>query len=247
MSAGKRCPCRTVLGRLEPFGRGRRVYGSTSNEPNVERLRSLAAFDHVDGYALAFPQLGDTGAVQRRGMHKNVLAAAVPHDEAEPFIGGVELHRADLLDRGLVGRCIGSLGPRTPRLLLLRGAAGDAQDFRYLRPLGPRTGADLERRARRDTAVPAAFNHTRVQEGITGPIGKLYETEPLVGVVPFDTAWTGEPTGPSNLWALDPGVDPKPRRGVSKLSSSKPRRRVGRKSLSLLLTGVPGSSGILPL
>jgi hypothetical protein len=25
-----------------------------------------------------------------------------------------------------------------------------------------------------------------VQEGITGPIGKLYETEPLVGVIPFD-------------------------------------------------------------
>ena len=69
---------------------------------------------------------------------------------------------------------------------MLRGAAIDAQDFRYLRPLGPRTGADLERRARRDTAVPAAFNHTRVQEGITGPIGKLYETEPLVGVIPFD-------------------------------------------------------------
>src|SRR5271155_1297697 len=74
------------------------LYGSASNEPNIERLRSLAAFDHVDGYALAFPQLGDTGPVQRRGMHKNVLAATVPHDESEPFIGGVELHRADLLD-----------------------------------------------------------------------------------------------------------------------------------------------------
>ena len=30
------------------------LYGSTSNEPNVERLRSLAAFDHSYGYPLTF-------------------------------------------------------------------------------------------------------------------------------------------------------------------------------------------------
>jgi hypothetical protein len=52
----------------------------------------------------------------------------------------------------------------------------------------------------------------------------------------FTTAWTGGPGGASNLCALDPGVDPKLRLGVSKLSSSKSRRRVERKSLSLLLT-----------
>src|SRR5437773_2695251 len=79
------------------------------------------------------------------------------------------------------------------------------------------------------------------------PSASCTKPNPLSGLYHLTTAWTGGPAGASNLWALDPGVDPKPRRGVSKLSSSKPRRRVGRKSLSLLLTGVPGSSGILPL
>ncbi len=68
----------------------------------------------------------------------------------------------------------------------LRGAAVDAQDFGYLRPLRPGTGADLERCAWRYTSVAAALNHTHMQEGIAGPIGKLYETESLVGIVPFD-------------------------------------------------------------
>ena len=61
----------------------------------------------------------------------------------------------------------------------------------YLRPLGPRTGADLERRSRRDTAVPAAFNHTRVQEGITGPIGKLYAAPGCFEVVVVEATATG--------------------------------------------------------
>ena len=70
--------------------------------------------------------------------------------------------------------------------LLLRGAAVDAQDFGYLWPLGAGTGADLERRARRHAIVAAAFDHTHMQEGIAGPIGKLYESESFVGIVPFD-------------------------------------------------------------
>jgi hypothetical protein len=69
---------------------------------------------------------------------------------------------------------------------LLRGAAVDAQDFGYLWPLGPGASADLERRARRHATVTAALDHTHVQEGVAGPIGKFYEAEPLVGVVPFD-------------------------------------------------------------
>ena len=48
------------------------MYGSTSNEPNVERLRSLAAFDHVDGYALAFRE-----------------APIRPVGEQSAFIGGL--------------------------------------------------------------------------------------------------------------------------------------------------------------
>jgi len=34
--------------------------------------------------------------------------------------------------------------------------------------------------------VAAALDHTHMQEGIARPIGKLYEAEPLFGVVPFD-------------------------------------------------------------
>src|SRR5207237_1623441 len=52
--------------------------------------------------------------------------------------------------------------------------------------IGPRSGADLEHRARRYAAVAAALDHTHMQEGIPRPIGKLYEAEPLFGVVPFD-------------------------------------------------------------
>jgi hypothetical protein len=32
--------------------------GSISDEPDIDGLRSLAAFDHVDGYPLAFRQIG---------------------------------------------------------------------------------------------------------------------------------------------------------------------------------------------
>jgi hypothetical protein len=69
---------------------------------------------------------------------------------------------------------------------LLRGAAVEAQDFGNLWPLGPRTGANLERRARRHAIVAAALDHTHMQEGIARPIGQLDKAEALVGVVPFD-------------------------------------------------------------
>jgi MFS family permease len=62
----------------------------------------------------------------------------------------------------------------------------DTQDFGYLWPLRPWTGADLERRAGRHATVTAALDHTHVQEGVAGSIGKFREAEPLVGVVPFD-------------------------------------------------------------
>jgi hypothetical protein len=66
------------------------------------------------------------------------------------------------------------------------------------------------------------------------PSASCTNPNPLSGLYHLTTAWTGRPEGASNLWALD--GDPRLCRGDSKLSSSKPRRRVGRKSLSLLLT-----------
>jgi hypothetical protein len=49
----------------------------------------------------------------------------------------------------------------------------------------------------------------------------LAKPNPFSGLYHLTTAWTGGPEGASNLGALDPGVDPKLRRGVSKLSSEK--------------------------
>src|SRR3984893_384649 len=73
------------------------------------------------------------------------------------------------------------------------------------------------------------------------PLASCTKPNPLSALYHLTTAWTGGPEGASNLWMLDPDVDPKLRRAVSKLSSSKSRRRVGRKSLSLLLTCFLGS------
>src|SRR5437660_12056027 len=73
-----------------------------SHEPDADRLRSLGAFDHVDDHPLAFRQIGDAAATERRGMHEDVSAAAVPYDEPEPLIGVVPLHHTELLDRDLI-------------------------------------------------------------------------------------------------------------------------------------------------
>jgi hypothetical protein len=64
------------------------------------------------------------------------------------------------------------------------------------------------------------------------PSASCTKPNPLSGLYHLTTAWIDGPEGASNLWALDPDTAPKLRRGVSKLSSSKPRRRLGRKSLS---------------
>jgi len=82
-----------------------------SDQSGAHRLRSLAALNHVDRDPLTFWQLAHAGAAQSRRAHENILAAAVTDDEAEPFIGGIELDRPDLLDRGLIGVLIRRLGP----------------------------------------------------------------------------------------------------------------------------------------
>src|SRR5688572_10517916 len=100
----------------------RRYAAATSDEANADRLRSLGALDHVDSNPLAFRKLGDAAAGKRRDMYENVLATAVPDNESKPLIGIVPLHRAALLDGGLIGGPIRPLGPRAPRRLLERGA-----------------------------------------------------------------------------------------------------------------------------
>src|SRR6266571_4824658 len=118
-------------------------------------------------------------------MHENILAAAIPHDEPEPFIGIVPFHRAELLDGGLVRRCLWALGPGTPSGLLLRGAGVDAQDLGYLLTLLARPDPDLKRRARPHRAVTAALDHAHMEERITAT-GKLNEAKPFLGIVPLD-------------------------------------------------------------
>src|ERR1700704_930583 len=62
-------------------------------EPDVDGLRSLAALDHIDGYSLAFQQISEAAATERRCMHENVSATAVPNDKSKPLIGVVPLDR----------------------------------------------------------------------------------------------------------------------------------------------------------
>ena len=198
---------------------------------------ALSAVDYVDRDALALGQVGDARTLEHRSVHEDILAAPIWSDEAKSPHGVVPLDRAVLFDDGLVGRGIDRpLRPSASGHFLRRSAAVDTQDFGHLQALGTGTGADLERRARRKATVAAALDHTHMQEGITGPIGKLYEAETFVWIVPFDDGLDGGTGGRFKTPAPNSGADAKLRRGASKLSSAKARRRAGRKSLSWLLT-----------
>jgi hypothetical protein len=99
VSGPSKGPTKSPIGRHKKGAIGT---GAISDEPDVDGLRSLAALDHVDGYPLAFRQIGEAAAIERRGMHENVLAAAVPDDEPKPLIAVVPFDRAELLDGGLI-------------------------------------------------------------------------------------------------------------------------------------------------
>src|SRR5580700_5149715 len=141
--------------------------GSSSDEANADRLRSLATLDHIDRDPLAFCQVADAGAVQSRCMHENIFAAPVTDDKAEPFVGGIEFHRADLLDCGLIGRQIRALGSRASRLLLQRRACIDTQHLGDLHALLARRDPNLKRGAWRHRAVAAALDYAHVKERVT--------------------------------------------------------------------------------
>ena len=72
--------------------RCRRVSGS--DKPQTDGFEALLTVSYVDGDALPFRQAHDAGALQRRGVHENVLAALIRSDKAEALIGVVPLHRA---------------------------------------------------------------------------------------------------------------------------------------------------------
>src|SRR4051794_11207194 len=100
-------------------------------------------------------------------MYENVLAAAVPDDEAEPLIWIIPLHRADLLDSGLIGGLTRSLRPCSPRLVLQRGSRIDTQDFGDLQALLAGCRSDFQAGARRHGAVAATLNDAHMEKGIT--------------------------------------------------------------------------------
>ena len=114
---------------------------------------------------------------------------------------------------------------------MLRGAGVDAQDFGHLQALGTGTGADLERRTRRKATVAAALDYTHMQEGITGPIGKLYEAETFVWIVPFDDG-LDRGTGGRFKFRCRSEIAP----GCFEVVVVEAAATGGRKSLSLLLT-----------
>jgi hypothetical protein len=88
---------------------------------------------------------------------------------------------------------------------------------------------------RRNAAVAAASEHAYMKEGIARTIGKLDEAEPFVRVVPLDGRPNRRTRGAVKLWTA--------RRCISEIAGRRliavivePRRRAGRRSLSLLLT-----------
>src|ERR1700722_17669624 len=85
---------------------GRRRAWARLGELDADGFGSFAAFGDVDDDALAFIEPGQPRALQRRGVHKHVLATAVAHDKAKPLQRVVPLHRALLLRAGFERRLI---------------------------------------------------------------------------------------------------------------------------------------------
>ena len=80
---------------------------------------------------------------EKKRMPIRVLIA---DDEAEPFVCGIELDRADLLDGRLIRRSMRwPLRSRPPGLLLERRGRINAHDLGYLHTFLTRPRADLER------------------------------------------------------------------------------------------------------
>jgi hypothetical protein len=154
--------------------------GSPLDQPNTDRLRSLAALDHIDRDPLAFSQLADASAVQSRCTHKNVLAAAVANDEAEPFVGGIELDGAGLLDHGLIGALIRPLGPGTPWRFVKRGAGIDTEEFGDLLALlpGPTRTSSV---APGGTALLPLRSTTLTCGKASPPVGSCTKPKPFSG------------------------------------------------------------------
>jgi len=98
-------------------------------------------------------------------------------------------------------RICGSLWSRTARRLRRRGAGIHAEDLRHLRPLRPRAGADLKRRAGWHAVVTTALDDAHMEEGVARAITKRDEAKAFVGVVPLDGSSDGGARRAVELWA----------------------------------------------
>src|SRR6516162_884151 len=150
---------------------------------------SLAALHDTDDHTLSFAQRHEPGALQRRGVHEDVLPAAIPNDKAEPLGGVVPLHGPRFGHASFQIRQVGwgwQAGPRTADCD--RRAAVHGDDFGNDRTALTLGHAQLERLAGLHGADSKPRQHGRVQEGITGSVRELDEPEPLSGVEPFHSA-----------------------------------------------------------
>jgi len=93
-----------------------------------------------------------------------------------------------------------SFRPRPPRLLLRCGAGIHTKDLRHLRPLRSGPGTHLKRRAGGHAAEAAALDYADMQERVASTVGKLYEAEALVRVVPLDGRSDRRTGGAVELW-----------------------------------------------
>src|SRR5579862_62050 len=180
-----RAPARVRRERLRPRTPGGR---SGSGEADGGGFRALVALGDVDDDALAFVEPGEAGALERGGMHEDVLAAAVANDETEALGRVIPLDRAGLLHRRFEDRPVGGARrePRSRRPRRGRGTGVDAQYLGDLRSALPLGDAHLERLAGLDRGDADPSQHRRVQERVPGSVRQFDKAKALVGFEPLD-------------------------------------------------------------
>src|SRR5580692_8190210 len=162
------------------------------SESDADGFGALAALGDVNHHPLALVEAHQPRALQRRGVHKHVLAAAVAHDKAKPLRRVVPLHRPLLLRGRLQRRLViptatAATHPRAARTRTSRRRrrAVDGEHLGHLRAALTRRHPNLQGLARLDLLHPDPTQHARVQKRVAPAIRKLDKAKPAVAAKPL--------------------------------------------------------------